>query len=47
MTWTSPNAAAVRLDPASYEILPQSVLRRDGWRCQSCGSMSNLKVHHK
>jgi 5-methylcytosine-specific restriction endonuclease McrA len=23
------------------------VLRRDGWRCQSCGTMSNLEVHHK
>ena len=25
----------------------QRVLRRDGWRCQSCGTMSNLEVHHK
>ncbi len=23
------------------------VLRRDGGRCQSCGTMSNLEVHHK
>jgi 5-methylcytosine-specific restriction endonuclease McrA len=22
-------------------------LHRDGWRCQSCGAMSNLEVHHK
>jgi 5-methylcytosine-specific restriction endonuclease McrA len=36
-----------RLDPVSYECLRQQVLRRDGWRCQSCGSMSNLEVHHK
>src|SRR5580704_6246513 len=20
---------------------------RDAWRCQSCGTMSNLEVHHK
>jgi 5-methylcytosine-specific restriction endonuclease McrA len=20
---------------------------RDGWRCQSCGAMSDLEVHHK
>jgi 5-methylcytosine-specific restriction endonuclease McrA len=37
----------LRLDPLSYERLRQQVLRRDGWRCQSCGTMSNLEVHHK
>jgi 5-methylcytosine-specific restriction endonuclease McrA len=36
-----------RLDPLSYESLRQQVLRRDGWRCQSCGTMSNLEVHHQ
>jgi len=36
-----------RLDPASYEELRQQVLRRDGWRCQLCGTLSNLEVHHK
>jgi ATP-dependent DNA helicase RecQ len=37
----------LRLDPTSYETLRQQVLRRDGWRCQSCGTMANLEVHHK
>ena len=37
----------LRLDPESYEALRQQVLRRDGWRCQSCGTISNLEVHHK
>ena len=37
----------LRLDPGSYENLRQLVLRRDGWRCQSFGAMSNLEVHHK
>jgi 5-methylcytosine-specific restriction endonuclease McrA len=37
----------LRLDPVSYERLRQQVLRRDGWRCQSCGTMLNLEVHHK
>jgi 5-methylcytosine-specific restriction endonuclease McrA len=37
----------LRLDPTSYERLRQQVLRRDGWRCQSCGTMSNLEVHHR
>jgi 5-methylcytosine-specific restriction endonuclease McrA len=40
-------AAPLRLDPLSYESLRQQVLRRDGWRCQSCGTMSNLEVHHR
>ena len=42
-----PRPLRLRLDPASYESLRQLVLRRDGWRCQSCGTMSNLEVHHK
>ena len=37
----------LRLDRVSYETLRQQVLRRDGWRCQSCGAMSNLEIHHK
>jgi 5-methylcytosine-specific restriction endonuclease McrA len=42
-----PKAAPLRLDPASYASLRLQVLRRDGWRCQFCGSMSNLEVHHQ
>ena len=42
-----PKAARTRLDPLSYESLRQQILRRDGWRCQSCGTMSKLEVHHK
>jgi hypothetical protein len=33
--------------PASYEGLRQQILRRNGCRCQSCGTMSNLEVHHR
>jgi ATP-dependent DNA helicase RecQ len=40
-------SARLRLDPMSYENLRQQILRRDGWRCQSCGTMSNLEVHHR
>jgi len=36
-----------RRDPVSYEKLRLQVLRRDGWRCQSCGTMANLEVHHQ
>ncbi|MGO9936489.1 MAG: HNH endonuclease [Terracidiphilus sp.] len=36
----------LRLDSVAYERLRQKVLRRDSWRCQSCGAMSCLEVHH-
>ncbi len=36
-----------RLDPELYERLREQVLRRDGWKCQCCGTRSNLEVHHK
>ena len=36
-----------RLDPMSYESLRQQILCRDSWRCQLCGTMSNLEVHHQ
>jgi len=42
-----PNAATLRLDPLSYESLRQQILRRDGWRCQSCGTITTLEVHHR
>ena len=42
-----PKVARLRLDPISCESLRQEVLRRDGWRCQSCGTMANLEIHHK
>jgi 5-methylcytosine-specific restriction endonuclease McrA len=47
MTPIGQDLPRLRLDPTSYESLRQQVLRRDGWRCQSCGTMSNLEVHHK
>ena len=42
-----PRAVRSRLDPLSYESLRQQILRRDGWRCQWCGAMTNLEVHHR
>jgi 5-methylcytosine-specific restriction endonuclease McrA len=41
-----PKAAPSRLDPLSYESLRRQILHRDSWRCQSCGTMSSLQVHH-
>jgi ATP-dependent DNA helicase RecQ len=47
MTSVPRKRARLRLDSGQYDTLRNQVLRRDGWRCQSCGTMSNLEVHHK
>jgi 5-methylcytosine-specific restriction endonuclease McrA len=47
MSSVRPGSVRLRLDEVAYESLRQLVLRRDGWRCQSCGTMSNLEVHHQ
>jgi len=36
----------LRLSPDAYSLLHRSVLERDSWRCQICGSMVGLEVHH-
>jgi 5-methylcytosine-specific restriction endonuclease McrA len=36
----------LRLDSQRYLELHRQVLERDGWRCQFCGSLQNLQVHH-
>jgi 5-methylcytosine-specific restriction endonuclease McrA len=46
MTRVRPKRTLLRLDSELYEQLRNQVLRRDGWRCQACGTMSNLEVHH-
>jgi len=47
MNGIRPKNRRLRLDPVAYENLRQQVLRRDGWRCQSCGALMNLEVHHQ
>jgi 5-methylcytosine-specific restriction endonuclease McrA len=42
-----PKLPNLRLDPLSYESLRQQILRRDSWKCQCCGTMSNLEIHHR
>ena len=46
MSSIHPKTARVRLDPIAYAGLRKQILRRDGWRCQSCGTMVNLEIHH-
>ncbi len=41
------NTNRLRLDTDTYRQLHRQVLERDGWRCQFCGALSNLEVHHK
>ena len=36
----------LKLDADGYRELHRRILERDGWRCQFCGSMQNLQVHH-
>jgi 5-methylcytosine-specific restriction endonuclease McrA len=36
----------IRSEPGPYRELRGQVLERDGWRCQLCGSMSTVEVHH-
>jgi len=36
----------LRLDAPLYEKLHRRILERDGWRCQRCGSLRDLQVHH-
>ena len=36
----------LRLDVKRYRKLHRQILQRDGWRCQTCGSMQQLEVHH-
>ena len=46
MTRLRQKCPRLRLDPESYQELRQQVLELDGWRCQRCGSLTDLQVHH-
>jgi len=37
----------LRVDGEQYRELHTRVLWRDGWRCQVCGAVRNLAVHHQ
>ncbi len=46
MTKPIPKQVRVKLDGEPYRELYRQILQRDGWRCQICGSMKHLQVHH-
>jgi 5-methylcytosine-specific restriction endonuclease McrA len=37
---------SLRLPDSQYEELCQQVLKRDHYRCKSCGSRNQLHIHH-
>jgi 5-methylcytosine-specific restriction endonuclease McrA len=41
-----PKRPRVKLEPEAYAHLCREVLDRDGWKCQNCGSASELQLHH-
>jgi len=47
MTPIRPRQPRLQLDADAYQQLCRQILERDGWRCQACGSMQHLQVHHK
>jgi 5-methylcytosine-specific restriction endonuclease McrA len=42
-----PKQPRIKLDSQSYEQLRLQILERDSCRCQNCGSMRRLEIHHK
>jgi len=41
-----PKVPRIKLDRDAYQNLRQQVLERDSWRCQLCGAMAGVEVHH-
>jgi 5-methylcytosine-specific restriction endonuclease McrA len=41
-----PKRPRLKLHPEVYRELQRQVLERDRWRCQACGTMNKLQVHH-
>ena len=37
----------IKLGKQVHRRLMTRVLERDGWRCQKCGSLESLQVHHE
>ncbi len=37
----------IKLGIRAYRRIMKRVLERDDWRCQRCGSLENLQVHHQ
>lgn len=46
MNQIRPKQPRLRLDADAYQELCEQILARDGRKCQACGSMQHLQVHH-
>jgi len=46
LTTSSEKRRRIRLHADAYHTLRRNILERDRWRCQKCGSRTNLEVHH-
>ena len=46
MSQLLPKQPRIRLTSEAYEALRRKILERDGWRCQACGTIAGLEVHH-
>ena len=46
MTLARERRPRLRLDERSYQRLRERVFERDSWRCQRCGCLSELQLHH-
>ena len=40
-------AKRIKLGQRAYRRLMKRIFERDGWRCQKCGSLEHLQIHHK
>ena len=47
MSVSSGKRRRLQLDTKAYRALRRQILERDGWRCQQCGSIAWLEVHHR
>ena len=43
----SKRKGSAQLELDEYRYVRLRVLERDGWRCQFCGRLTDLKVHHQ
>ena len=37
----------IKVGKQAYRRLLKRAMERDGWRCQKCGSLKDLQVHHR
>jgi 5-methylcytosine-specific restriction endonuclease McrA len=47
VTRVRPKGARQLLESELYELLRNQVIGRDSRRCQLCGTISNLEIHHQ